>query len=91
VPSGIPIYIYIYRYIYSHDIYIYACQRVHDPIMSTCVSIKTCESNDSSAHHEVFGSDGLALPLRSGSFDAAICIAVLHHMSTIEHRLQILR
>ncbi|CAK4079792.1 unnamed protein product [Aphanomyces euteiches] len=41
--------------------------------------------------HEVFGCDGLAVPLRSGAFDAAICIAVLHHMSTIEHRLQMLR
>ncbi|KAF0697787.1 Aste57867_11546 [Aphanomyces stellatus] len=41
--------------------------------------------------HEVFGCDGLAVPLRTGAFDAAICIAVLHHMSTIEHRLQILR
>ncbi|OQS01081.1 alkylated DNA repair protein alkB-like 8 [Achlya hypogyna] len=49
--------------------------------------LSVCAERD----HEVFGSDGLAVPLRSGLFDAAICIAVLHHMSTIEHRLQILR
>ncbi|KDO26139.1 hypothetical protein SPRG_08500 [Saprolegnia parasitica CBS 223.65] len=51
------------------------------PLLSVC----------SERTHEVFGSDGLSVPLRTGVFDAAICIAVLHHMSTIEHRLQILR
>lgn len=39
----------------------------------------------------VFGGDALKLPLRSDSFDAAICIAVMHHLSTVERRLALLR
>jgi len=31
--------------------------------------------------------DALAVPLRSGSCDAALSIAVLHHLSTLAHRL----
>jgi ubiquinone/menaquinone biosynthesis C-methylase UbiE len=31
-------------------------------------------------------ADSLHLPYRAGSFDAAICIAVLHHLSSWERR-----
>lgn len=34
---------------------------------------------------------GTSLSLRSGAFDACICIAVLHHLSTSERRLEGLR
>lgn len=36
----------------------------------------------------VFQCDILSLPLRRNSFDRVICIAVLHHISTEERRLQ---
>ena len=36
--------------------------------------------------HEVLVSDCLSLPYRDSLFDAAICIAVLHHLSTEERR-----
>ena len=36
-------------------------------------------------------ADSLCLPLASGSVDAVICIAVLHHMSTVERRVAVLR
>lgn len=40
---------------------------------------------------EVLGGDALKLPLRSDAFDAAICVAVMHHLSTVARRLAILR
>ena len=36
--------------------------------------------------HEVVVMDCLNLPYRSGVFDAAICVAVVHHLSTVERR-----
>jgi SAM-dependent methyltransferase len=41
--------------------------------------------------HEVAVFDCLHLPYRSSVFDAAICIAVVHHLSTEERRLAALR
>lgn len=41
--------------------------------------------------HEVAVFDCLNLPYRSGVFDAAICIAVVHHLSTEERRLSALK
>ena len=38
-------------------------------------------------HDFVFTCDGLNLPVRSGVFDAAICIAVIHHYSTLQRQL----
>lgn len=35
-------------------------------------------------------ADGLGLPYRPGSFDAVLCIAVLHHMSSPARRVQML-
>ena|SRR6218665_790819 len=32
--------------------------------------------------HSVLVCDGLSLPFRDGVFDAVICIAVIHHLST---------
>ncbi|XP_014783678.1 alkylated DNA repair protein alkB homolog 8 isoform X1 [Octopus bimaculoides] len=37
---------------------------------------------------EVFVGDVMAIPLRSNTFDACICIAVIHHLSTKQRRLQ---
>jgi len=37
---------------------------------------------------DAFGADALTLPIRSNSLDAALCIAVLHHISTPERRLR---
>mmetsp|Transcript_34306 Transcript_34306/g.89526 ORF Transcript_34306/g.89526 Transcript_34306/m.89526 type:complete len:259 (+) Transcript_34306:89-865(+) len=36
---------------------------------------------------EVFAADCTAVPLRTGAFDAALSIAVLHHLSTRERRI----
>ena len=41
--------------------------------------------------HEVGVFDCLNLPYRTGVFDAAICIAVVHHLSTEERRLAALK
>lgn len=41
--------------------------------------------------HEVAVFDCLNLPYRNGMFDAAICIAVVHHLSTEERRLVALK
>lgn len=43
---------------------------------------------DAAAGHglDVFRADALRLPVRDGCFDAVLCIAVLHHISTPERR-----
>lgn len=38
--------------------------------------------------HNVIVADCLTLPYRNGVFDAVICIAVIHHLSTEERRVQ---
>lgn len=38
----------------------------------------------------VLRGDALSLPFRTASFDAALSIAVLHHLETTEHRLALL-
>lgn len=38
----------------------------------------------------LFGCDALKVPLRSGVFDAALSIAVLHHISTVERRVALI-
>ena len=38
--------------------------------------------------HDVIVGDCLSLPYRNGVFDAVICIAVIHHLSTEERRIQ---
>ena len=37
---------------------------------------------------QVCAADALDLPFRSNSMDFTICIAVIHHMSTPERRIQ---
>jgi SAM-dependent methyltransferase len=41
--------------------------------------------------YEVLFCDILSPPYRPNSFDAVICIAVIHHLSTEEHRLHAIR
>eukprot|EP00981_Chlorochromonas_danica_P013183 scaffold5939_cov165-Ochromonas_danica.AAC.12 len=48
------------------------------------------EEGIGAAGHESFCCDALALPFRSDLFDATLCIAVLHHLSTRARRLQVL-
>ncbi|CAK4628838.1 unnamed protein product [Aphanomyces euteiches] len=46
--------------------------------------VKICKSRDLN----VMVLDALVVPLRSNAFDVALSIAVLHHLSTLAHRLQ---
>ncbi|XP_063060578.1 probable tRNA methyltransferase 9B [Engraulis encrasicolus] len=41
--------------------------------------------------HEVLLCNSLNLPYRDGCFDAILCIAVIHHLSTKERRIQAVR
>jgi len=43
------------------------------------------------ASADVLVADGLALPFRTAAFDFVICVAVLHHLSTRERRVEGLR
>ncbi|DBA02863.1 TPA: LOW QUALITY PROTEIN: hypothetical protein N0F65_006653 [Lagenidium giganteum] len=47
-----------------------------------------CSADGSTSN--LFGCDALALPLRSRAFDAAISIAVLLHISTVERRIALI-
>ncbi|KAI1266244.1 uracil-5--methyltransferase TRM9 [Xylariaceae sp. FL1019] len=49
-------------------------------------------ARDYNAHgHDVAVADSLALPFRRGCADFVLCIAVIHHMSTRERRVDALR
>lgn len=41
--------------------------------------------------HETFACDAVTLPLRSSTFDAVLCIAVLHHLATVDRRVAAIR
>ncbi|KAI2510798.1 tRNA methyltransferase [Fragilaria crotonensis] len=66
------------------------------PLLQTCnFGTESAETRQVSPHRlqlrnrpAVAVADCLMLPLKSKSVDAAICIAVLHHLSTIERRLR---
>lgn len=40
---------------------------------------------------DLFACDALKIPMRSESCDAAICIAVLHHVSNNHRRIALIR
>ncbi len=42
-------------------------------------------------HIDWIQGEATALPLRSGSMDAALCVAVLHHLPSVDERLRALR
>lgn len=52
----------------------------------TCSELVDIASNKSGSN--VIVVDGHTLPWGEATFDAVICVAVLHHLSTCEHRLQ---
>ncbi|KAF4317232.1 hypothetical protein BBO99_00005569 [Phytophthora kernoviae] len=53
-------------------------------------SIPLMSTGDSTSSN-LLGCDALKLPLRTGAFDAALSIAVLHHISTEERRVALIR
>lgn len=58
-----------------------AAKRTRERVVGSCnVQLKA----------DVLVSDGLHLPYRPGSCDAVICIAVLHHLSSVSRRLHLL-
>ncbi|RLN60510.1 hypothetical protein BBJ29_006660 [Phytophthora kernoviae] len=48
-------------------------------------------STGDSTSSNLLGCDALKVPLRTGAFDAALSIAVLHHISTEERRVALIR
>jgi tRNA (uracil-5-)-methyltransferase TRM9 len=57
---------------------------------SSSDSASTAGAAESAEHvaYEALGCDILHLPYRTGSCNVALCVAVLHHLSTEEHRLR---
>jgi alkylated DNA repair protein alkB family protein 8 len=53
--------------------------------------IKICQKQHSKKKYETIVADGVKLPYRSNSFDVALNIAVLHHLSTKERRIQCIK
>lgn len=41
--------------------------------------------------YETFCCDAVQLPLVTGVFDAAICIAVLHHIASVDRRISLIK
>ena len=75
------------------DVFLLGCDR---SIKLLEVSQNDVESSGNIVHYsnhryETFSCDSVKLPLRSNVFDATLCIAVLHHLSTVDRRIAILR
>jgi len=51
-------------------------------------SLKLLEVSQESSH-ETFACDAVKIPFLSGAFDATICIAVLHHLATVDRRFAV--
>lgn len=49
-----------------------------------------CNPRPQVARADVFQADALQLPYRTASCDAALCVAVLHHISSEARRLQLM-
>ncbi len=69
--------------------------RSRGSLLQTTESLASQKSNTSEKAEESRGggsevavADGLALPYRLGAFDFAICIAVVHHLSTRQRRVE---
>ncbi|XP_003219355.1 alkylated DNA repair protein alkB homolog 8 isoform X1 [Anolis carolinensis] len=60
----------------SKDMYVFGCDR-SEALVNICGEKK----------FQAFVCDALSVPIRSGSCDACISIAVIHHFSTAERRL----
>jgi SAM-dependent methyltransferase len=54
----------------------------------TAVTASGAAESTEQVAYEALGCDILHLPYRTGSCDVALCVAVLHHLSTEEHRLR---
>eukprot|EP01089_Gocevia_fonbrunei_P020808 TRINITY_DN7829_c0_g4_i1.p1 TRINITY_DN7829_c0_g4~~TRINITY_DN7829_c0_g4_i1.p1 ORF type:complete len:507 (+),score=67.14 TRINITY_DN7829_c0_g4_i1:300-1820(+) len=50
--------------------------------------LEICKEN---GHKHILWSDNLILPFRNNCFDVVISIAVIHHFSTLQHRLEAVR
>jgi alkylated DNA repair dioxygenase AlkB/ubiquinone/menaquinone biosynthesis C-methylase UbiE len=69
------------------------------PLLKTCNLETVCTENRKVSPHRsqlrrrpaLAVADCLMLPIKDNSVDAALCIAVLHHLSTEDRRLQCLR
>ena len=59
-----------------------------DPIFEQCETAHVQHPNSITSH---ICGNGLSLPFRDGSFDHIICIHVIHHFPSKEHRIQCLR
>lgn len=62
-------------------------------LQTTSLSGRNSSSADSAVTHktDVVGADCIRMPFTSSCFDAVLCIAVMHHLSTVERRKQCLR
>ena len=65
------------------DIVMIGCDR-----SDTLLSVSRKESSDTT---DTFCCDAVKLPFVSDMFDATLCIAVMHHISTLDRRLAIIR
>ena len=70
--------------------YFPVAKRVGSIMIGTDISIPLLQTSHGSGgkvlNTDVLGADCMMLPFRSYSFDGAICIAVMHHLSTVERR-----
>ena len=75
------------------DVFLLGCDR-SIKLLEVSQNDDDSPSNSSNANthrYETFSCDAVKLPLRSNVFDAALCIAVLHHLSTVDRRIAVLR
>ena len=70
--------------------YFETCRNSGHVVIGTDISIPLLQTTASS-NIDVVGADCIQMPFVSSCFDAIICIAVMHHLSTVDRRKQCLR
>jgi len=81
------------RYLQSHPStsnYIVACD-ISLPLLEIIKDKLSPSTPTTPSHTDLFQSNGLYLPIRSNTFDAAISIAVLHHLPTPNARVAFIK
>jgi len=59
--------------------------------VDACIPLLSLIKKNEKNSHDLIASDILQIPFRDNVFDTAICIAVLHHLSTEERRIKAIK
>jgi SAM-dependent methyltransferase len=59
--------------------------------VATAAGAGVGEAPSKPTHNQTFCCDAVQVPMRTDAFDATLCIAVLHHLGTVDRRISVIR